>query len=123
MSDEEFTGDELSARREQVGLLSKMPAATDGTTYCPKCNSITRPFYRNCPKCEGERNRMKVDDLATVIRELKATIESPISADQEATLVRQLHSMQHPDVSGFMSWLEEARKAGKKPTTKKGWQR
>lgn len=57
--------------------------------------------YRSCPHCEGDRNRIQVDELAAAIREAKATT----GEDRKAAL-RRVKALGHPDFDGFKAWLE-----------------
>jgi uncharacterized OB-fold protein len=103
MSDEE--------REEHDAEVLPAPRQTfvTGRTYCTSCNHVLKPYYARCPKCEGDRNREKVDALAAVIRELKGSVDMPLAPDHEARLVKRLVELDHPDVRGFLTWLQDAR--------------
>ncbi len=79
--------------------------------YCPTCGHITKPFYGKCPKCEGDRNRLHVDRLAEVIRELKSSVDGPLSPDRERELVKLLYLYSHPDPKGLLDWIENQKRA------------
>lgn len=79
--------------------------------YCAKCQHVTTPYYAHCPKCEGDRNREKVDALALVIRALKATLDAPVRGDEVAQLKAQLLRLDHPAPREFLQWLDDARAA------------
>lgn len=55
---------------------------------------------------EGDRNRVKVDRMASLIRELK---DSPFPEDEHA-LLRQIKDLEHPDVKGLIEAIIEKRK-------------
>jgi hypothetical protein len=78
---------------------------------CPVCNFVGLRHYRSCPECEGRRNRRHVDDMAELIRALKATIETPVSPDEYEYLVERLRAMGHPHLREFLAWLDEAKAA------------
>lgn len=73
-------------------------------TYCPDCNHVMRPFYRNCPQCEGERNRRSVEVLAEVIRDIKANV--PRTADQERAAMKRLVALNHPCPADFLKAIQ-----------------
>lgn len=107
MSDEEFRDD---ARTEQIGSLAKMPANSNLSSTCSKHDGrIVRPFYKTCPQCEGDKNRLNIDRLAGVVRELKESITFDLDDKRERELVGLLELYQHPDPKGFMGWLAAAR--------------
>lgn len=81
--------------------------------YCPTCGHITKPFYGRCPKCEGDRNRVQVNKLAEVIRELKSSIDGPLNPERERELVKLLHVYNHPDPKGLLDWIENQKRAPK----------
>lgn len=86
-----------------------------GAKYC-SCGHVIAPFYRTCPACEGARNRERCNALRAVVLEVKATAHTPVSADHEAYLKKQLHDLGHPDVSGLLAWVEVQRAQPSKPT-------
>lgn len=103
MSDEDRDDDLLPAAR------STYVGSKPDRSYCPHCQHVLRPFYMRCPRCEGDRNRERVDALADVIRELKGSLERPLSPDRERELVKLLRDYDHPDADGFLRWLQESR--------------
>lgn len=91
--------------------------------YCVHCKHVTKPFYPKCPVCEGTRNRGRVERLARVIRELKATVYESVDPQRERELVSALHD-DHPDPSRFLAWLEaEREKAQRSQHSKQGRRR
>jgi uncharacterized OB-fold protein len=93
---------------------------------CSSCGHITKPFYTTCPKCEGEKNRDKVERLRGVIREFKESVSCDMDPQRERELMQMLVNYDHPDVKGFMGWLSEERdraRSGKPAPRKKEWQR
>lgn len=78
--------------------------------HCSACGHITKPYYGRCPKCEGDRNRRNVDRLAEVIRELKSSVDGPLSPDRERELVKLLHVYGHPDPKGLLDSIEDRRR-------------
>jgi uncharacterized OB-fold protein len=112
VSDEELTSEALSdeeyetARDNETG---KLKPSDPNKTYCSTCQHIMRPYYARCPKCEGDRNRIKIDRLAEVIRELKTSVTRDLEPDRERELIKLLEVYQHPDAKGFLGWLSNAR--------------
>jgi hypothetical protein len=94
----------LSAARETY--VSSKPKVE--YTHCSACQHVLRPFHLHCPRCEGERNRRIVDNLANVIRELKS---GPVSTDRERELVKLLDVYGHPNKDGLLKAIEEKRAA------------
>ena len=85
---------------------------TPALTKCTKHrDQVISPFYKTCPRCEGEFNRERVDKLAEVIRALKATVEKPISDSEHQWLVGQLDELGHPNKSDLLTWIAEAKRA------------
>lgn len=85
---------------------------------CVSCGKES--FYRRkeCAKCEGDRNRRKVDALAAVIRELKSGAKTPLAPEREAELIGLLYVYEHPDPDGLTHAVKLARQS---PPPKKGW--
>ncbi len=105
MSHEAMSDDEYDQRR------ASQPAQKPVREHapCSKCNHVIKPFYAKCPHCEGVANRIKVDALADVIRELKNSTDSDMDSAREQELFTLLLDYGHPDPKGFMSWLQGAR--------------
>ncbi|HVK88310.1 MAG TPA: hypothetical protein VM513_29525 [Kofleriaceae bacterium] len=88
----------------------------EGRTYCTKCNHALAPYYAKCPTCTGEKNRLQVDRLRNVIAELKESVRNGIDPERERELVGLLDVYQHPDKSGFLSWLSQQREKASSPS-------
>ncbi len=109
MGDEERPEQDHALPAEPSTFVSAKP----GFTHCSSCQHVTKPFYAKCPRCEGDRNRRKVDSLASVIRELKDSITGYVAPDRERELVKLLTTYDHPDPKGFLDALAAQRAAPK----------
>src|SRR5262245_38678826 len=91
-------------------LLSKStPPPSIATTNCPDCGHTVAPFYRNCPQCEGKKNRQRSDDTAAAIRDLKAAR----TTEQERAAMHRLRFLRHPDLEGLTASIAERRGSSK----------
>lgn len=114
MSDEELSDDEIDQRRASES------APKPRRDLCPKCDHIVKPFYGKCPQCEGDANRIRVDRLAEVIRELKGSVSRDLEPERERLLVSHLELYGHPDAKGLLAWLSDERSnAAKSPRNKR----
>lgn len=76
---------------------------------CAQCGrSYAIRMLKECPHCQAKRNRDNANELAKVIRELKAGRTNP---EQERRLVKQLHHLGHPHVAEFLASLEARNQA------------
>lgn len=94
-------------------------------TECSRCKHVVAPFYRTCPKCEGDRNRDKVDRLERTIKEFK-DVDSVMNPERERQLVKQLEECDHPDVKGFLQKVtalreEHGKRSVVSPSRKRSW--
>lgn len=95
-------GDLLDATARDVNV----PIANE----CPTCKHVMAPYYRHCPKCEGDRNRQKVDRIAELVRELKAiAVQGDPNPSREREILHQLREYDHPDLDGLTRWCMGAR--------------
>lgn len=84
------------------------PTVTSGGV-CAQCNrSYAIRMLKECPHCQGVKNRRASDALAQVIRELKAGRAAP---DRERHLVKQLRELGHPHIPEFLASLEARNQA------------
>jgi hypothetical protein len=106
MSDEEYDATDR-------GLAPVVPlrpkAGREGWTYCKACEHVLSPYYAKCPTCTGDKNRLQVDRLNEVIRELKESVNGSIDPERERELVKMLELYSHPAPKEFLSWLASSR--------------
>lgn len=75
-----------------------------GPGVCAQCGrSYAIRMLNECPHCQANRNRRVANELAAVIRELKAGRAAP---DRERHLVKQLRELGHPHIPEFLAALE-----------------
>lgn len=70
-----------------------------GHTYTPK----------NCPQCQGRKNRDKVERMREVVRELKEGVRYDLDSARESELRRLLVEYGHPDPTGLLAWIADQR--------------
>jgi uncharacterized OB-fold protein len=87
---------------------------------CPHCGHVVKPFYVKCPQCQGEQNRSRVERLRDVVRELKASADTPLDYDRERHLLHQLAELDHPDIKGLLAWIEKRREDNSTHGARKG---
>ena len=115
MIDDEISGDALSD--EEFDQRRASQPRTVKPPRCSKCDHIVKPFYTVCPQCQGDKNRVQVDRLAAVIRELKDSVNCDMDPERERELLKVYD---HPDIKGLLNWLSDARDGKTKPA-KREW--
>jgi hypothetical protein len=71
---------------------------------CAQCNrSYAIRMLKECPHCQGAKNRRNSDALAKVIRELKA---GRLGAEQERQALKQLRELGHPAIPELLASIE-----------------
>lgn len=78
---------------------------------------------RACANCEGKQNRERSDRLTKAIREFKDSAHAPIDAQREKELVKQLESLDHPNIDGLVAWVKAEREASQLKNNRKGGRR
>ena len=106
------------------GLLDELLKVEDertvSITECPHCHHAVAPFYRTCPKCEGQRNRRKVERVAELVRELKSIAQAgDPDGGREREIIHQLREFDHPDLDGLERWCSAARDRAERAGAKK----
>lgn len=114
-----------------LDVVAREPVTTPPKT-CPQCNKESVMLFRTasnnweCGRCQGDRNRRKVDHMATLVRELKqAASGGGASPEREREILAQLREYDHPDIDGLMRWCREANdrataSAARTPSKKRG---
>lgn len=102
-----------------------IPITTLVTTECSKCKHVVKPYYTECLKCQGDRNRDRVDAMARAIRELKElSLRGDSDSERERQLTKEIRGHDHPDIEGLLRWCQSAREkaaSGGKSPRKKQW--
>ena len=112
----------LAAILEQI---ERTPSAA--TSTCPHCRQPMLLNRRSCGRCEGERNRERVERMAELIRELKGlAVKGDPDPERERTIIMQLRESGHPDLDGLTRWCTATREkaehgGGKEPARGKRW--
>jgi len=105
--------------------IERTPSAA--TSTCPHCRQPMLLNRRSCGRCEGERNRERVQRMAELIRELKGlAVKGDPDPERERTIILQLREAGHPDLDGLTRWCTATREksehgGGKEPTRGKRW--
>ena len=105
--------------------IEQTPSAA--TSTCPHCRQPMPLNRRNCGRCEGERNRERVERMAELIRELKGlSIKGDPDPERERTIIMQLRESGHPDLDALTRWCAATREkaehgGGKVPVRGKRW--
>lgn len=110
----------------------------DAKKVCPVCNKEATILFSalrggtiskdaECGRCQGDRNRRKVEQAAALVRELKQIAEAGDSRpEREREIIAQLREYDHPDVDGLLRWCKTAHDRASRPTaatkkTRGGW--
>jgi hypothetical protein len=104
-----------------VHLAQKGPSLARGATIAASAPNVRGPgscaqcgrsyairMLGECPHCQAKENRRRANELATVIRELKAGRLNP---EQERRCIKQLKEFGHPHVAEFLAALEARNQA------------
>lgn len=93
-------------------------------TTCSSCDHVLAPYYRHCPRCEGSRNRGRVESMADLIRQLRTlALAGDPDPEREREIIAQLREHNHPDLDGLTRWCAAARERADKggaATAKRG---
>jgi hypothetical protein len=112
----------LAAILEQI---QQTPSAA--TSTCPHCRQPMLLNRRSCGRCEGARNRERVERMAESIRELKRlSVKGDPDPERERTIIMQLRESGHPDLDALTRWCSATREkaehgGGKEPARGKRW--
>ncbi len=87
------------------------------TTTCGSCGHAIKPNYRECPRCEGRRNRDRVETLRKVIVELKQS--PPRDAGEEKHALKRLHQLDHPFPEDFIKSITSAPEKSTRPSRRR----
>jgi hypothetical protein len=91
-----------------ISLERARAKAELGAKHCDRCGHVTKPHYRACPKCEGDRNRELLDRLARFCAQLR--VRPPRPPGEEFDAERQLGALGHNFPRDFLkALLSEAR--------------
>lgn len=97
---------------EVMGVLLEQIAQEPALaqTTCGSCEHPMAPFYGRCPRCEGNRNRQRVERLAEFVRELKSlAVGGDPDPEREREIIAQLREYDHPDIDGLTRWCSITR--------------
>ena len=115
---EDRLGDLVRQTIDHAGITGMLGALLDEmnkkpvevTKECSTCGHAVAPFYRTCPRCEGNRNRRSVERIAELVREMKQiAMDGDQNPGRERELAKQLSELGHPDIDGLERWCSAAR--------------
>jgi hypothetical protein len=112
------SNDAMSDEEYEAGRERRAVPVDNRHTYA-SCSHERIASYPKCQTCVGDRNRNRVDTLRDVIRDLKASVDSPMSNDEERRLFKALKEYDHPDPDSLMRWLQSQREGGSKKGKRK----